>query len=134
MLRNLSWSSFNGAPTVGDVSSAVIGFVTSLSLIVAIGAQNAFVLRQGIARRHVLPVVLVCATADALLQSPKAVWPRYVRADWLAAAYPGALAEQRQGAAAVIAWRCICMELWSQRRRGEALVASAVPAELLMVG
>lgn len=67
MLRNLSWSSFDGAPTVGDVSSAVIGFVTSLSLIVAIGAQNAFVLRQGIARRHVLPVVLVCATADALL-------------------------------------------------------------------
>jgi L-lysine exporter family protein LysE/ArgO len=43
------------------------GFVTSLSLIVAIGAQNAFVLRQGLRREYVLPVVAVCALADALL-------------------------------------------------------------------
>ena len=43
------------------------GFATSLALIVAIGAQNAFVLRQGLARSHVLPVVLVCALSDALL-------------------------------------------------------------------
>jgi L-lysine exporter family protein LysE/ArgO len=43
------------------------GFATSAALIVAIGAQNAFVLRQGLARRHVLPVVLVCALSDALL-------------------------------------------------------------------
>ena len=43
------------------------GFATSLALIVAIGAQNAFVLRQGLARRHVLPVVLVCALSDLLL-------------------------------------------------------------------
>ncbi|MBX9244394.1 amino acid transporter [Actinotalea ferrariae] len=45
------------------------GLVTGLSLIVAIGAQNAFVLRQGIRREHVLTVVAVCATADALLVS-----------------------------------------------------------------
>ncbi|MFT3664497.1 LysE/ArgO family amino acid transporter [Piscinibacter sp.] len=43
------------------------GFATSAALIVAIGAQNAFVLRQGLARTHVLPVVLVCALSDALL-------------------------------------------------------------------
>ena len=43
------------------------GFLTSLALIVAIGAQNAFVLRQGLRREHVLPVVLVCALADAVL-------------------------------------------------------------------
>ncbi|SDS64653.1 LysE/ArgO family amino acid transporter [Jiangella sp. DSM 45060] len=49
------------------MSSAVVGFATSLSLIVAIGAQNAFVLRQGLARRHVVPVVAVCAVADAVL-------------------------------------------------------------------
>ena len=36
------------------------GFATSAALIIAIGAQNAFVLRQGLARSHVLPVVL-CA-------------------------------------------------------------------------
>lgn len=53
------------------MTSAVFlqGFATSLALIVAIGAQNAFVLRQGLARRHVLPVVLVCALSDALLIS-----------------------------------------------------------------
>lgn len=43
------------------------GFGLGLSLIVAIGAQNAFVLRQGILRQHVLPVVLLCAASDALL-------------------------------------------------------------------
>ncbi|WP_068166115.1 LysE/ArgO family amino acid transporter [Rhodococcus phenolicus] len=43
------------------------GFLTGLSLIVAIGAQNAFVLRLAIARRHVLPVIVVCAVSDAVL-------------------------------------------------------------------
>jgi len=44
---------------------AGLGF--GLSLIVAIGAQNAFVLRQGLRREHVLAVVLVCALSDAVL-------------------------------------------------------------------
>lgn len=43
------------------------GFLTGLSLIVAIGAQNAFVLRQGLRRQHILQVVLICAFSDALL-------------------------------------------------------------------
>lgn len=43
------------------------GFVLSFGLIVAIGAQNAFVLRQGLRREHVAPVVLWCGVADALL-------------------------------------------------------------------
>ncbi|WP_307844597.1 LysE/ArgO family amino acid transporter [Actinotalea solisilvae] len=47
--------------------TALTGLLTGLSLIVAIGAQNAFVLRQGIRREHVLTVVAVCALADALL-------------------------------------------------------------------
>ena len=46
----------------------LIGAATGLSLIVAIGAQNAFVLRQGIRREHVLPVVLICGLTDALLE------------------------------------------------------------------
>jgi L-lysine exporter family protein LysE/ArgO len=45
----------------------VKGFATSAALIVAIGAQNAFVLRQGLKREHVLAVVLVCALSDVLL-------------------------------------------------------------------
>lgn len=46
---------------------ALAGFGFGLSLIVAIGAQNAFVLRQGLRREHVGVVVLICALADALL-------------------------------------------------------------------
>lgn len=51
----------------GNLLAIPAGFLTGLSLIVAIGAQNAFVLRQGLRRQHVLPVVLICAFSDALL-------------------------------------------------------------------
>jgi len=47
--------------------TALTGLGSGLSLIVAIGAQNAFVLRQGLRREYVGPVVLVCAASDALL-------------------------------------------------------------------
>ncbi|WP_431071162.1 LysE/ArgO family amino acid transporter [Microbacterium phyllosphaerae] len=47
--------------------SVFAGLGLGLSLIVAIGAQNVFVLRQGIRREHVLPVVVICALSDALL-------------------------------------------------------------------
>jgi L-lysine exporter family protein LysE/ArgO len=43
------------------------GFAISATLIVAIGAQNAFVLRQGIRREHVAPTVLFCVLADLVL-------------------------------------------------------------------
>ena len=43
------------------------GLALSLGLIVAIGAQNAFVLRQGLRREHVASVVFFCAITDALL-------------------------------------------------------------------
>ena len=43
------------------------GLGTGLSLIVAIGAQNAFVLKQGLLKQHVLAVCLFCAVSDALL-------------------------------------------------------------------
>jgi L-lysine exporter family protein LysE/ArgO len=43
------------------------GFLTGLSLIIAIGAQNAFVIRQGLTKKHVLLVVLICALSDAFL-------------------------------------------------------------------
>lgn len=49
------------------LAAAATGFATGLSLILAIGAQNAFVLRQGLARSHVLWVCLVCAVSDAVL-------------------------------------------------------------------
>ena len=49
------------------LTSLLAGFAASLVLIVAIGAQNAFVLRQGLRREHVLPVVVVCAVSDLAL-------------------------------------------------------------------
>ena len=49
------------------MGSLLSGFSLGLSLILAIGAQNAFVLRQGLRGEHVLPVVLTCALSDAVL-------------------------------------------------------------------
>jgi L-lysine exporter family protein LysE/ArgO len=49
------------------VASVFAGFFSGLGLIAAIGAQNAFVLRQGVRREHVGVVVLICALSDAIL-------------------------------------------------------------------
>ena len=48
-------------------SPLIVGFLASFALIAAIGAQNAFVLRQGIRREHVLPVVAMCTVSDIVL-------------------------------------------------------------------
>jgi len=49
------------------LAAAINGFLLGASLIIAIGAQNAFVLRQGLARSHVFAVCLICALSDAIL-------------------------------------------------------------------
>jgi L-lysine exporter family protein LysE/ArgO len=49
------------------VIALISGFLASLSLIVAIGAQNAFLIKQGLLRSHVLLVVVVCSVSDTLL-------------------------------------------------------------------
>ena len=49
------------------LNASVTGLLTGLSLIVAIGAQNAFVLRQGLRRAHVGPIVTVCIISDIAL-------------------------------------------------------------------
>ena len=53
----------------GMIEAIVAGYLVSISLIAAIGAQNAFVLRQGIRREHVGWVVFICAASDAVLMS-----------------------------------------------------------------
>ena len=59
------------ASTVLDMESpwaaVAAGFLTGAALIIAIGAQNAYVLRQGIRREHVFPIVAICALSDAVL-------------------------------------------------------------------
>ncbi|HWC20730.1 MAG TPA: LysE/ArgO family amino acid transporter [Flexivirga sp.] len=49
------------------LSALLTGLFTGLSLIVAIGAQNAFVLRQGLSREHIGTVILICIAGDVLL-------------------------------------------------------------------
>jgi L-lysine exporter family protein LysE/ArgO len=49
------------------VLAFIPGLLVGFSLIMAIGAQNAFVIRQGLARQHVFLIVTICAIADAVL-------------------------------------------------------------------
>ena len=49
------------------LTALVAGFLLGGSLIIAIGAQNAFILRQGLLERHVFPLALFCAVSDASL-------------------------------------------------------------------
>ena len=49
------------------INALFTGFFLGISLIVAIGSQNAFVLRQGILREHVFYIALFCSIADTLL-------------------------------------------------------------------
>ena len=49
------------------LSAFLAGFLLGGSLILAIGAQNAFILRYGLLRQHVLPLTLFCAASDAAL-------------------------------------------------------------------
>ncbi len=66
----MSWTVEAGlAPTVEGVplSSLLAGLGLGLSLIIAIGAQNLFVLRQGIRREHVFAVAAICALSDLAL-------------------------------------------------------------------
>ena len=49
------------------ITPFLTGFASAFALILAIGAQNAFVLRQGLAKAHVFWLCLLCATSDALL-------------------------------------------------------------------
>ncbi|MDF3852965.1 LysE/ArgO family amino acid transporter [Paracoccus sp. P2] len=73
------------------------GLGTALSLIVAIGAQNAFVLRQGLMRRHVLATCAFCAISDAVL-----ITAGVLGAGAIAAQAPWFLAAMRWGGAAFL--------------------------------
>ncbi len=82
-------------PTVGTVLAALLsGLALGLSLIVAIGAQNAYVLRQGLRRSHVAPVVGVCVLSDAAL-----IGAGVLGAGALVTRYPAALTAVRIGGA-----------------------------------
>ncbi|MEW2383281.1 LysE/ArgO family amino acid transporter [Micromonospora sp. NPDC047707] len=106
------------------IASALAGFSLSVALIVAIGAQNAFVLRQGLRREHVVPVVLTCAFSDALL-----IGAGIAGVGALVADRPGLLTAVRWGGAAFL----LCYAVLAARRawRPDALrPADRPPARL----
>lgn len=75
------------------------GYFLSLSLILAIGAQNAFVLRQGLMRAHVFWVCLACGVSDALL-----ITAGVAGFGSLAQLFPWFEAAMRYGGAAFLLW------------------------------
>lgn len=81
------------------MQAEIAGFALGLSLILAIGAQNAFVLRQGLRREHVLAVVLICALSDAVL-----ITFGVAGFGALSAAVPGLEQLMRFGGAAFLIW------------------------------
>lgn len=61
-------TALSGSCIVADIFAAALnGYLLALSLILAIGAQNAFVLRQGLRREYIGTVVAICAVSDAAL-------------------------------------------------------------------
>lgn len=102
----------------------LFGFLSSISLIAAIGAQNAFVLRQGIRNEHVLPVVILCAASDLVL-----ILAGIAGVGALVTAHPGLTTVARYGGAAFL----ICYGLLAARRAlrpGALTPADAAPAKL----
>ncbi|MEQ9258772.1 MAG: LysE/ArgO family amino acid transporter [Roseovarius sp.] len=81
------------------MQAAIAGFALGLSLILAIGAQNAFVLRQGLRRAHVFAVCLTCALSDAVL-----IAAGVAGFGALAEAVPWLETAMRWGGAAFLAW------------------------------
>lgn len=108
-------------------SPLVLGFIASFTLIAAIGAQNAFVLRQGIRREHVLPVVALCTVSDIVL-----IAAGIAGVGALLSAHPGALNIAKFGGAGFL----VCYGILAARRawRPSSLTPSeAAPARLAEV-
>lgn len=108
-----------------QASSYLAGLGVGLSLIMAIGAQNAFVLKQGLLRNHVFAVCLFCATSDAAL-----IAAGVAGAGAIARNAPWFLQAMRWGGAAFLLWYGLrsARAAW---RGGEALQASAGAAPAL---
>ncbi|RPE72056.1 L-lysine exporter family protein LysE/ArgO [Pacificibacter maritimus] len=107
------------------MQALITGFLSSLTLIAAIGSQNAFVLRQGLRRRHVVPVVLVCILSEALLISIGVF-----SSAWIATVLPIALPIMRWGGAAFLLVYG-ALSLRSALRGGQSLTAAQGSAQSL---
>ena len=99
--------------------AAVEGFAFGFSLILAIGAQNAFVLRQGLVNRHVFWVCMICAVSDAALIAAGALG-----VGALAASSP-VVVRIVAGAGAVFLFAYGGLRLWSATRPQKMTAAAA---------
>ena len=108
-----------------SLSVYVTGLLAGLSLIVAIGAQNAFVMRQGLMGEHVFAVALACSLSDAALNALGVTSFRQI-----AGVAPWFLPAMRYGGAAFLTWYG-ARSLYSARRSSEALTAGDAPASTL---
>jgi L-lysine exporter family protein LysE/ArgO len=108
-----------------SLSVYVTGLMAGLSLIVAIGAQNAFVLRQGLLGAHVFAVSLACSLSDAALIALGVTSFRQI-----AVVAPWFVPAMRYGGAAFLIWYG-ARNLYSALRSSEALAASDVRASNL---
>ncbi len=107
------------------LSVYITGLLTGLSLIVAIGAQNAFVLRQGLMGAHVFAVSLTCSLSDAALIALGVTSFRQI-----AVAAPWFLPAMRYGGAAFLIWYG-ARNLYSALQSSEALKAEDARAASL---
>jgi L-lysine exporter family protein LysE/ArgO len=123
----LSWSDVPKTPTVEDVplSSVLAGLGLGLSLIIAIGAQNVFVLRQGIRREHVFAVAAICALSDLalIMVGVSGIGAVLTAVPWLVEVIRWAGAAFLVGYGALAARRAL-------RPSGEALVAGDEATEM----
>jgi L-lysine exporter family protein LysE/ArgO len=100
-----------------SISVYVTGLTMGLSLILAIGAQNAFVLRQGLRNEHVFVICLACAVSDAVL-----ILVGITSFQQIAAVLPWLDPVMRYGGAAFLAWYG-ARNLYSALRSSGALAA-----------
>ena len=110
--------------------TAAAGFATGGSLILAIGAQNAYVLRQGLRREFIGLVIAICAISDAILVSVGVAGIGVI-----SALHPAALTGLRYAGALYLAWFGV-RSLLSARRSsglhaGETVAAGSVVATTL---
>jgi L-lysine exporter family protein LysE/ArgO len=96
----------------------LIGLQTGIALILAIGAQNAFVLKQGLLRQHVFVVVAICALSDAIL-----IAAGVAGMGALTATFPWVIEALRWGGVAFLTWYG-ARSFVSAWRGGEAMVAA----------
>lgn len=101
------------------------GFALSFSLILAIGAQNAFVLRQGIRRLHVGPIVLFCCASEAVL-----IFAGVAGFGFVADRAPWALEAMRWGGAAFLVVYGV-RSLWTAINADDALKADGAAEQSL---